>query len=563
MFQDTHPLFSFALVLTSGLAGGEVVARLGIPRVTGWIMTGIGLAAVEAPGITAERVEGLRPFNDFVLGYIAFMVGSHLNLQRLRGAGLRLSMIVLTEALVTPVVVALAVHYLAGLSWMASLLLGAVAVAGAPGTTLTVVKEIHARGIFVKTLLAALALIDMVAVCTFEVVHAVLAARAANASAGIPDLLQKVVVVLGQSGGIGLAAALFVIAYTRNVVGREKIGITLVAAILLTWGVAATLGVSGILACTFLGTALANLIADKEDQGEAYLLTFESLLFTVFYTLAGIRLDFGRVLPYAVPVGIFFFARLVGKTLSASLAMTLAGSVESVRRWLGPALLPHGGVAVGLILFILGDPSLAAAHETVLAVGLSALAVNQLVGPSLTRYSVQKAGEAGMDRARLIDFIHEEHITTKLEAATKEEAIEKLVDLLLATHALPGVDRDSLLKTVLDREAEQSTCLGSGLMIPHGVLDARGTGMVGVMALSRTGFEFDAPDDLPVHCIVLLATPAEDQERHLAVLAALARAIGADRNIQRELYHARSPAHAYQILHDEEAADFNYFLDED
>ena len=82
------------------------------------------------------------------------------------------------------------------------------------------------------------------------------------------------------------------------------------------------------------------------------------------------------------------------------------------------------------------------------------------------------------------------------------------------------------------------------------------------MGLSREGLPFETPDDHPVHCIVLLATPMGERERHLEVLAALARTVGSDLAVQQQLYNAKSPAHAYEILHGEETEDFNYFLDD-
>ena len=86
--------------------------------------------------------------------------------------------------------------------------------------------------------------------------------------------------------------------------------------------------------------------------------------------------------------------------------------------------------------------------------------------------------------------------------------------------------------------------------------------MAGAMALSSEGLKFDTPDGKPVHCIVLLATPESERDRHLRVLSGLARAIGTDLAMQERLYHADSPAHAYEIIHDDEAEDFNYFLSE-
>jgi mannitol/fructose-specific phosphotransferase system IIA component (Ntr-type) len=82
------------------------------------------------------------------------------------------------------------------------------------------------------------------------------------------------------------------------------------------------------------------------------------------------------------------------------------------------------------------------------------------------------------------------------------------------------------------------------------------------MGISRVGLPFETPDGRPVHCMVVLATPETQRKRHLEVLAALARAIGMDQNVQAELFNADSSAHAYEVLHAEESEEFNYFLED-
>ena len=113
----------------------------------------------------------------------------------------------------------------------------------------------------------------------------------------------------------------------------------------------------------------------------------------------------------------------------------------------------------------------------------------------------------------------------------------------------------------MERESIASTVLGEGLMIPHAILD-EGQAITGVLGISSPGLDLDAPDGRPVHAVLLLATPQADRKRHLEVLAAFARALTRDINLREQLYHARSAAHAYDILHAEEAEEINYFLDD-
>jgi mannitol/fructose-specific phosphotransferase system IIA component (Ntr-type) len=287
---------------------------------------------------------------------------------------------------------------------------------------------------------------------------------------------------------------------------------------------------------------------------------FESAIFAIFFTVAGMELDFDYLKASALLVLIVVAARIVGKLSAGRLAMRLGGAPKKVRSNLGLALVPQAGVAVGLVLLVQEDPNFREISQLFLAVGLTSVTLNEIIGPIMTRVALVRSGDVGKDRARLIDFLHEEHILVNLSAKTYEEAIERLVDHLAATTHV-GLDRKHFLASVLDREKQISTCVGHGLAIPHGVLE-QGTEIVGVMGISREGLAFETPDGESIHCVLLLATPSNRRERHLEVIAAMARAIGSDLNVQRQLYSAKSAAHAYEILHAEDAEDFNYFLEE-
>lgn len=557
-----HPLLSLALVLSAGLVGGELISRLKLPRVTGWIITGILLRAFAVPGARPADLVGFSPLTDFVLGYIAFTVGSHLNLRQLRNAGKRLLFLVATEATIVPAMVILTMHGIAGLPLGVSMIFAAVAVAGAPGTTVLVVREARARGVFVKTLVAAVALIDMIAVSLFVLVESELrTGLPIEGPAFLITSFPSVMTTLLLAAGVGLGSALLVMLLARAVIGTKLLGASMVGAILLAWGFAALVGASSILACTFVGMSLGNLMKDKERAGEAYLDPLGDILFTVFYTLAGIRLDFSTVPAMAGFVALYFGGRAVGKVASSWLAMTAAGAIRSTRRYLGLALIPHGGVAVGLLLFVESQPYFAEWSAMILTVGLAALAINQLVGPSATKFALTAAGEAGFDRPRLLDFLREQDIVTGMRAESREDAIRQLVDLLYRTHSL-STPKEEYLARVIQRDQAESTCLGEGLMIPHGNVADSEDDVVGVMGISAAGLPFATPDDRPVQAIVLLATPSGQRDRHLEVLAAFAKAIGGDRNVREQLYRASSPAHAYGILHAESAEVFNYFLED-
>lgn len=573
-FKFDDPLMSMAIVLIAGIVGGEIFARIKLPKITGWIATGILLRQLYLPGMDtsadAQALDKFLPYMNFVLGFIAFTVGASLYLGSLRNTEKRIGLLLLGEAMVTPLIVGCIMFFVGPLispqmTMKPALLLAAIAIAGAPGTTVLVIQEARARGILTRTLLAAIGLIDMVAVAVF-----VFVAAALGNELGWVHAMKSVAIQFGFTLLVGLACALIAVFLTRTIVSPAFLGPTMVAVVLGSWGAAAGFGTSGgILACTFAGIALTNIKHDLVRSGEAYLNSIGGVLFALFFTFAGMKLDFTKI-PMALGlVVLYFFARLAGKYISAFTAMSLAGATKSVRNYLGISLLPHGGVAVGLIILVgtsmnADKSGLAFSQEVidlVTTVGLAALAINQLIGPSAARFSLGRAGESQKDRPRLLDFLQEHRIVVGIDG-TKEEIFQKLSNMLYSTSKME-MPIDEFVGDVTRRELKETTCLGKGLMIPHAILpEVEKDEVRGVLGLSSKGVDLDAPDGRVVHAILLLATPESSRNRHLEIISAFATAITKDINIREQLYHARSAAHAYEVLHAEDLEDLNYFLED-
>ena len=350
-------------------------------------------------------------------------------------------------------------------------------------------QEAPARGILTRTLIAAVALIDIVAVGAFVFATSYLSGGNDEAwhrtwAAALASVAHE----LGLAFAVGAVCSLLALGLTRTVVGPAFLGPTMVALILGAWGTAVGFGTSGILACTFAGIVTSNLRHDTVRSAEAYLHAIAGVLFAAFYTLAGMKLDFTLVLHSAGLVVLFFFARLTGKYAGAFAAMSLAEVPDRVRNYLGLALVPHGGVAVGLILLVESHPDLSDVAGTVTTVGLAALAINQLLGPSGARFALMRAGEAGKALPRLLDFLDEHHITVDISGTTKEEVIRSLAAQLYTTKVKLSITQDEFVRKVLEREELHSTCLSEGLMIPHAELDD-GSEITGILGISSRGLD--------------------------------------------------------------------------
>ncbi len=567
-FDD--PLFNMATVLVIGIIGGEIFAAIKLPKVTGWIATGILLRQLALPGMEAEPLtedgapplDKFLPYMNFVLGYIAFTVGATLYFNSLRNTGKRVGLLLLGEATITPILVGVIMYFIgpminSDMSANPAILLAAIAIAGAPGTTVLVIQEARARGILTRTMLAAIGLIDMVAVALFVFVSTLI-----KSENGMLEGFQSVGIQFAVTFGIGSGCALLAVLLVRTIVKPAFLGPLMVAVILGAWGAAAGFGTSGgILACTFAGIVLTNCRHDLVRAGEAYLKSIGGVLFALFYTFAGMRLDFTKIPEAAGLVILYFIARLLGKYISAFSAMSFAGVTPNVRNYLGLALLPHGGVAVGLVLLVQGLPFEESTKSTVTIVGLAALAINQLLGPSACRFSLIKSGEDHMDRPRLLDFLQEHRIVVNIDG-DRETVITTMATLLYSTSDME-LTKNAFIERIMKRDSLETTCLGKGLMIPHAILDeVEANDVKGVLGLSSKGLDLGAPDGRLVHAVLLLATPEVERKRHLEIIAAFATAITKDINLREQLYHARSAAHAYEVLHADDLEELNYFLED-
>jgi mannitol/fructose-specific phosphotransferase system IIA component (Ntr-type) len=122
--------------------------------------------------------------------------------------------------------------------------------------------------------------------------------------------------------------------------------------------------------------------------------------------------------------------------------------------------------------------------------------------------------------------------------------LEDLADLV--ARSAEGADREVLITDTLDRENKGSTGIGGGIAIPH----ARTSGvpeLVGALAVSRDGVDFEAGDGKPCHLIFLILAPHEETSRYLRALSAVA-AIGKDPERMERLTAASSPEEAVSVL---------------
>jgi mannitol/fructose-specific phosphotransferase system IIA component (Ntr-type) len=120
------------------------------------------------------------------------------------------------------------------------------------------------------------------------------------------------------------------------------------------------------------------------------------------------------------------------------------------------------------------------------------------------------------------DILSKEQIITDLRAANRWEAIDELVNNLVATGKIKPEHHDAIVAVVKKRESSMSTGIGFGIGIPHASTDLIYE-VVGALGRSKQGVNFDALDNQPVNLVVLFLVPQGQFQKHLHTLANIAK----------------------------------------
>lgn len=147
---------------------------------------------------------------------------------------------------------------------------------------------------------------------------------------------------------------------------------------------------------------------------------------------------------------------------------------------------------------------------------------------------------------RLTEILREDIIKIGLDATTKWEAIQELVDLLISAHELRLMDRNEVIEGVFAREQSLSTGLEHGIAVPHAVANCV-EDVIAALGISRAGIPFESHDGQPAKLIILLLIPQGAFQRHVRTLAGIAR-LGTNPELRDNLIDAKSPSEVMDVL---------------
>jgi len=381
-----------ALILILGFILGRVLRKLRVTEILAYILAGIIIGR-------ALNFSPPEQFNVIITGtslaLIAYMVGLSFSFAFLKRMGKQMVIVLIVQVFIT-VAATWGFVYLLTRDLPLSIILGSLAGATDPAGTIAVLRDLRAKGSLTDMTIALVGLDDAVVIVVYAVGIA-LTKMLLGAEAGISFAftypLREIFGGLGLGGAIG--AVLSYVTKKMHLTSDHIFVISLAAAI-LCWGLAEMIGVSAMLTCMALGTAVINLNAQVGSRSNELVDNIMTPIFVLFFAAIGMQMDlslFHLMWPLII---MYCVGRSIGKITGCSLGGVLAKSESKIKKYIGFAMLPQAGVAMGLSFLAAQALSGYELGGTIITLATTTTVVFGLISPPLVQYAVKKAGEVNI-----------------------------------------------------------------------------------------------------------------------------------------------------------------------
>ena len=389
-------IVSMAIMLLAVFLVTRITKRLRLPNVTGYILAGILIGPFCLNMIPAGFIARTDFLPDIALSFIAFSTGEFFRLPALKKNGPKVIVITVFESLLASLLVFAAVYFFLGLDLAFSAVLASLAAATAPASTMMTIRQTGAKGDFVDTLLQVVAFDDIVGLVAFSAAIAVAISSYSGAGFSISTLMTPILSNLGVLA-LGGLFGLFLKWALANRSSSDNRLIISVAMMFAFCGICALLGVSPLLGCMAMSTVYINMTEDERLFRQ--LAYFAPPILLMFFVRSGMSFDLASVgasgsvgaSPLLLVGIVYFIVRIVGKYAGAFVGCALVGKDRKVRDYLGLALVPQAGVAIGLAAMgarTLGGDAGRALQTIILASSI----LYELAGPGLAKLSLYLSG---------------------------------------------------------------------------------------------------------------------------------------------------------------------------
>lgn len=416
-------------MLLSGFLMTRITKKLRLTNVTAYIVAGIIIGPFALDLIPQRVIDGTEFLADIALAFIAFGTGEFFKLSKLKSSIGKVTVITLAEALTASLFVFILSFWILHLNLAFSVILAALASATAPASTMMTIRQTGAKGDFVDTLLQVVAYDDIVALVAYSIAISIAVTSTTGKAFGFADIAIPIIKNLGvlMLGGFFGFLMKLLIHRKRSTDNRLIISVALLFAFC---GICASMDISPLLGCMSMGTVYVNIADD--DKLFKQLNYFSPPFLLLFFVRSGLSFDLNALVNSTGAVGavpllvvgvLYFIVRIVGKYIGAFFGCLCVKKPSATRNYLGMALIPQAGVAIGLAA--LGARTLGGETGNALqTIILASSVLYELIGPACAKLSLYLSKSYSTKLEELVPL--EENTAKEEPQNTVEALIERI-----------------------------------------------------------------------------------------------------------------------------------------
>ena len=402
-----------SLFIGLGYIFGKLAGMIKLPTVSGYLIAGL-LIAIFALIVPFDYMQYEPVFNyisEITLSFIAFGIGSEFVVSRLRKSGKKIFIITLMEVIGAIGIVSLAMFAMAKLVYPEftnsqtisfALILGTMSAATAPAATILVIRQFRTKGPVTDTILPVAALDDVLGIVAFGIalpIARILTPMDPNNALQLTfwNIVKGPLIEVLGSIAIGALLGFLLSLVSKKLDPQDEVQVKSIFFILVGLGVSQALSsigsfsISPLLVNIMVGAMLANL-RPHANRSFRVINNFIPVFYILFFTIAGATLDL-HVLKTVGMIGVVYvLARAIGKIAGAYTGSVISKAEPNVRKYLGFALLPQGGISIGLSILVNKYLPIEIASK-VTTIILFSILIYESTGPIFAKLALQKSDE--------------------------------------------------------------------------------------------------------------------------------------------------------------------------
>ncbi len=400
-------LFFVGLIMVLGSFMKSISKKTKILNVVGYLILGLIIGPEVLNIIPQHFIDDTHLITDLSLSLISVLVGANLKYNVLKEVWVQIVVISIFEAIFTFLFISTIFYilfdfldfgFVNNYRLIISVIFGGLASATAPATILAVIHELKVKGKFSSFLLGVVATDNAISLILFSFIVIISSTIMGVGSCSYSTVFMIIPTIL-LTIGVGIMGAMISELIDRIFKDNGSIKTTsTLGMIFLVYSLSRHWGLEPLLASLVMGVVMSNLSCEFYLVKKEFDHHLKDIIFLLFFTISSMHLNISFLLAMPLVIILYIIFRILGKIIGVWTGGKLSGADKHIQNYLGLALFPQAGIAIGLSLSLQNQAGFEVIAPIILNVIIATTMVHEFIGPMLTKYVLKKSGECNMDR---------------------------------------------------------------------------------------------------------------------------------------------------------------------